>query len=183
MSLILVVEDADYLQSLIAEILQARDHDVVSVGSGKEALPLCHETTPFDLVITDLVMPEIDGLELIRSLQKSHPNLPILAISGAFNGFLKVATALGAAGALEKPFTPDDLLTMVDRILGKANESNDEDLNALTIICPKCAATISYALRGTIAYTGTCPNCRTMIPELRGAMIISFERSEKEQGE
>ena len=67
-------------------------------------------------------MPDMDGLELIRSLRLSHSNLPVLAMSGAFNDLLKVATMLGAVGTLQKPFSPDDLLVMVDKILGKPAE-------------------------------------------------------------
>ena len=90
-------------------------HQVVSAESGSEAVRFCQDRS-FDLVITDLVMPDRDGLELIRSLQQSHSNLPILAMSGAGNGLLKLAIARGAAEALAKPFTPGDLLTMVIRL-------------------------------------------------------------------
>jgi two-component system, response regulator FlrC len=120
MSSILVVEDADHLRRAIGETLELGGYDDVSfAGSGKEAVRFCQERA-MDLVITDLVMPDMDGLELIRSLRQSHSNLPILAISGAaVNDLLKMAIALGAVGALEKPFTPGDLVAMVDKILGK----------------------------------------------------------------
>jgi CheY-like chemotaxis protein len=121
MSLILVVEDADYLRNLINEILQVRAHDVVTAESGKEAVRLCQERS-FDLVITDLSMPDMDGLELIGSLRQSHLNLPVLAISDASNHLLKIATMLGAAGGLEKPFTPAALLAAVGKILGKQTD-------------------------------------------------------------
>ena len=118
MSSILVVEDADYLLDVIGATLELAGHDVSLAGSGKEAVRLCQERA-IDLVITDLVMPDMGGLELIHSLRQSHPNLPVIAISGASNGRLKVATELGAVGTLEKPFTASDLLAMVDKILGK----------------------------------------------------------------
>jgi CheY-like chemotaxis protein len=121
MSSILVVEDADYLLDVIGATLELAGHDVSLAGSGKEAVRLCQERA-IDLVITDLVMPDMGGLELIHSLRQSHPNLPVIAISGASNVGLKVATALGAVGALEKPFAPGDLLAMVDKILGKQPE-------------------------------------------------------------
>jgi CheY-like chemotaxis protein len=118
MALILVVDDEDYLQRLIGETLNIGGHKVVLAGSGKEASLLCKERV-FDLVITDLVMPDMDGLELIRCLRASHNHLPILAISGAYDGVLKIAAALGAAGTLKKPFGPDELSSMVDQILGR----------------------------------------------------------------
>jgi CheY-like chemotaxis protein len=118
MSSILVVEDADYLRDVIREMLEIGGHDVIPARSGKEAVRLCRERS-FDLVITDLVMPDMDGLELLRSLRQSHSNLPVLAISGASSDLLTIAIALGAVGTLEKPFKPGDLLAIVDKILGK----------------------------------------------------------------
>jgi|RhiMetdeSRZDD1v2_1073273.scaffolds.fasta_scaffold18394_9 CheY-like chemotaxis protein len=119
MALILIVDDEDYIRSVIEEILREVGHDVVTVRSGEEAVRLC-EGRRFDLVITDLSMPGMDGLELIHSLRSSHEQVPVLAVSGAFDGqFLKVATTLGAVGTLDKPFTPNGLLGAVDKILGK----------------------------------------------------------------
>src|SRR5215831_2156867 len=119
MALILIVDDEDYIRSVIEEILREAGHDVVTVRSGEEAKHLC-EGRSFDLVITDLSMPGMDGLELIHSLRRSHEGVRVLAVSGAFDGqFLKVATALGAVGTLRKPFTPNGLLIAVNKILGK----------------------------------------------------------------
>lgn len=115
MSLILIVEDERNLRIAIDTILKDAGHDVAQTESAKEAFRLC-QAQPFDLVITDLAMPDMDGLELIRCLRQSHPDLPVLAISGAFDGrFLKVATLLGAVAALDKPFTQDELLAMVNK--------------------------------------------------------------------
>jgi CheY-like chemotaxis protein len=122
MSLILVVEDTDILRKAIGDILEQAGHEVVLAESGKKAVQLCQEKT-FDLIITDLSMPDMDGLELIRTLRVTHEDLPMVAISGTFTGqFLKIATALGAVGTLEKPFKPRALLAMVDKILGKQEE-------------------------------------------------------------
>jgi DNA-binding response OmpR family regulator len=72
------------------------------------------------LLITDLAMPDMDGIELISSLRGVQKELPILAISGAFSGrFLRTANTLGAVGSLDKPFRVAELLAMVDKILGK----------------------------------------------------------------
>jgi CheY-like chemotaxis protein len=119
MSSILVVDDTDLVQEFIRETLEFGGYDDVSFAtSGKEAIQFCQERA-IDLVITDLSMPDMDGFELISSLRESHPNLRILAISGGSDDLLKMATALGAVGTLEKPFGPDDLLAMVGKILGK----------------------------------------------------------------
>jgi two-component system, chemotaxis family, chemotaxis protein CheY len=119
MSLILVVEDEDQLRTLIERMLRPAGHEVVQAKSGKEAVWLCQERS-FDLVITDLAMPDMDGIELIRALRVAYQDLPIIAMSGSFAGqFMKVPVALGAVGTLEKPFKQRDLLAMVDKILGK----------------------------------------------------------------
>jgi CheY-like chemotaxis protein len=127
MSSILVVEDEQQVRSLIKETLELGGYpDINVVGSGKEAVQFCQERVP-DLVITDLVMPDMDGLQLIRSLRKSDSNLRIVAISGAaVNNLLKMAIALGAIGTLGKPFTANELLAMVDKILGKQRGGEKE---------------------------------------------------------
>ncbi len=78
MSFILVVEDEHNLRIALEKILKDAGYEVLQTESGKEALRLCQKTS-FDLVITDLVMPDMDGLELIQSLRRSHLDLPILA--------------------------------------------------------------------------------------------------------
>ncbi len=78
-------------------------------------MQICQEK-PVELVITDLSMPDMDGIELIRSLRNPYPDLPILAMSGTFTGqFFKVAKRLGAVETLGKPFRKADLLEMVIR--------------------------------------------------------------------
>jgi len=70
-----------------------------------------------DLVITDIFMPEMDGLEMIISLRKSRPSLPIVAISGADEQYLKLAVGLGARAALAKPLPMTKLLEAVRQAL------------------------------------------------------------------
>jgi CheY-like chemotaxis protein len=118
MALILVVEDEGYVKNFIGDALEVGGHEVVLTGSAREAFFLC-EKRAFDLIITDIAMPEMDGFELIPALRASHSQLPILAISGAFEDALRIAERLGAAGTLKKPFGPDELFAMVDKILGK----------------------------------------------------------------
>jgi len=74
---------------------------------------------PFELVVTDIFMPEQDGIETIEQIRKTTRTLPILAISGSYRGaeYLRAASALGANATLEKPFTADQLIDAVDQLL------------------------------------------------------------------
>jgi CheY-like chemotaxis protein len=122
MALILVVEDEDILRPLFKEMLnQGGYDDVVAVGSGMVAVNVCQEM-PVALVITDLGLPDMGGLDLIHSLRDSHPDLPIVAISGtAVGNSLEVATQLGAIATLQKPFDYGELLAVVGKIFGEKN--------------------------------------------------------------
>ena len=79
---------------------------------------MCRQRAP-GLVITDLVMPGMEGIETILQLSRERPEVPVLAISGAepASVYLRAATALGAARSLSKPFTVDQLLMAVDGLL------------------------------------------------------------------
>ncbi len=119
MSSILVVDDEDYIRDLIEEILELQGHDAITVASAREAFKLClHQA--FDLVITDLAMPDMDGLQLIRALRAAKLDVPVLAVSGSLSGqFLGTAARLGTVGTLTKPFELPDLLAAVDKSLGR----------------------------------------------------------------
>src|SRR5215813_13588517 len=119
MSLILVVDDDSLIRGLVEEILVSEGHAIVQATSGNEAIKMCQERT-FDLVITDLSMPLMNGFDLISALRRLQKDLPILAISGVYGGdLLEVVKLLGAKAILEKPFEPEKLVAVVNRILGK----------------------------------------------------------------
>jgi len=92
----------------------------ISLSAG---IKLFREVRPL-LVITDIVMPDMEGIELIRTLRQEAPNLLILAISGGSNLalYLRSATALGATAALAKPFAAGELLTAVSDLLNHAGQ-------------------------------------------------------------
>jgi CheY-like chemotaxis protein len=114
---ILLVDDDPDTREAGLRILDKAGYDVVTAAHGKEALNLLVRQ-PVDLVITDVVMPEMDGLELIKELQQRMPAIPILAMSGELGDrFLKIATALGARATLPKPFSVGDLREAVDALL------------------------------------------------------------------
>lgn len=109
---ILLVDDDDLSRGTIHQMLERAGHRVTSTASGSEALALFRADRP-DLVVTDLIMPDTDGLELIQELRKLDPSARILAISGGgrvnANEYLTVARKFGAAAILAKPFSNQEL--------------------------------------------------------------------------
>jgi len=115
---VLIVDDEPGLLMFAGEVLRDAGYDVVTGDDGNVALSLVR-SQPFDLTILDLVMPEREGLDTMMRLRESHPDLPVVAISGAFGGrFLHSASMLGARATLSKPFSGEDLLHAVRTVLG-----------------------------------------------------------------
>jgi two-component system chemotaxis response regulator CheY len=119
----LVVEDSATMRSFVTATLEgAGSYEVTQVGSGFQALKLL-PTSSFDLVITDINMPDINGLELIKFMRTSekHKQTPLIIISteGRERDRDK-GLGLGANAYLVKPFQPDELLTLVQRYLPDA---------------------------------------------------------------
>jgi CheY-like chemotaxis protein len=110
---ILVADDEEGIRSLLAHWLRSRGHAVATVGSGCQATQLMKQQC-FDLVITDIVMPDGDGLELIATFHKTQPVTRVVAISGggiylAGTDCLRVAREFGAHAAVMKPFNFEQL--------------------------------------------------------------------------
>jgi DNA-binding response OmpR family regulator len=116
MAKILVIDDEQSMRHLIARVLRRAGHTVDAAANGRSGLALFHERRPA-LVITDIIMPDTEGIETIRALQRDDPAVPILAISGSNPLYLGFATQFGAAAALRKPFSVDELLTTVSALL------------------------------------------------------------------
>lgn len=123
MAKILVVDDEEPIRTLIAKIVSKDGHEVMEADNGAHACS-AYETADIDLIITDLVMPEKNGIEMIIQLKRSHPGVKVIAISGGsgFSGqidLLSVAQLLGAKHIIKKPFTVDDIRNAVDDMLAK----------------------------------------------------------------
>jgi two-component system cell cycle sensor histidine kinase/response regulator CckA len=116
---ILVVEDNDCLRAVAVRTLSARGYAVAEARHGEDALRVIEETAePFDLVVTEMIMPVMSGYKLGRRLASQRPGLPVLYLSAAVNETL---AHLGPASArtrfLRKPFVPDDLVRHVTQSL------------------------------------------------------------------
>jgi len=111
---ILVVDDEKPILRLMQEILEGAGYEVMTAQNGREAMKRMRAERVIDLVITDLVMPEMEGMEFISAMKKERPNLKIVATTGgAYFDYLQVASLLGAHATLPKPVTPDLVLDCV----------------------------------------------------------------------
>lgn len=116
---ILIVDDEDAVRRCLRAVLEEAGYSVAEAANGRQAIEELQRTTP-SLVITDLVMPEFEGIEMIQALRRDHPSIGIIAISGAGEGrYLPMARLLGADATLPKPASPEQVLAEVERILGK----------------------------------------------------------------
>ena len=120
MTTILVVDDNSEYRSMLQSILERAGYHVIVAADGDIGLRLYRENKP-DLAITDLIMPNREGLGLIMSLKKEFPDVRIIAISGGgkfdTGEFLEIAKDLGAVCALQKPFEHEVLLDTVKKCL------------------------------------------------------------------
>jgi CheY-like chemotaxis protein len=130
MARILVIDDDDLVLASLRVQLEAKDHVVVTADCGRAAIAMVGEGA-FDVVICDVFMPEMDGFETIRAIHERDPDVPVIVISGfTFRDtgvpapdFLSMATELGAACSLRKPFRPGELLRAVDACLRRGARS------------------------------------------------------------
>jgi CheY-like chemotaxis protein len=123
MAHILVIDDDPVVRRVVTLALEAAGHSVLRCENGRKAVAyLQHDHA--DLLITDIVMPEMDGVETLRAARQLDPNLPILAISGGGSfdpkDYLGIAQAFGATAILSKPFRPTELMDLVSQLLAPA---------------------------------------------------------------
>jgi CheY-like chemotaxis protein len=123
MARILIIEDDAVFVTLMSRALTQAGHDVVVARDGVEGVA-AFEEKPFDAVVTDLVMPNSDGIETIRSIRALRADVAIVAVSGGVShpaglnvNYLTAAERLGADATLQKPFMPSVLCNLVNDVL------------------------------------------------------------------
>lgn len=120
MARMLLVEDDESIRGILRRALEAAGHSVAVASDGREALAALPTVKP-DLVITDIVMPEKEGIQTIIEVRKADPKIKTLAISGGGRigspDLLAIASKVGADGILAKPIRLDELRRAVDSIL------------------------------------------------------------------
>jgi DNA-binding NtrC family response regulator len=119
----MVIDDDDDFRKMVRRMLQSAGHDVVEAADGVTGVKT-FKAGPAPLVITDILMPDGEGMETITQLRRMNPALKILAISGSGNvenyDYLAMAERLGANASLRKPFKSEELLELVARLLKEA---------------------------------------------------------------
>ena len=117
---VLVIDDDEAVRQTIALLLEDVGIEVVQAADGKEGLRAFQRARP-DLIVTDIIMPEKEGIQTIAEIRASGSKTGIIAISGGGAGsadlYLNMAEELGADATLAKPFRPSDLLSLVLRLL------------------------------------------------------------------
>ncbi|MBI5549569.1 MAG: response regulator [Deltaproteobacteria bacterium] len=110
------------MRSVLRRSLERAGHKAIEASNGRMGLKALQQQK-VELVVTDIIMPEVEGLELIQGLQRTHPELPIIAISGGGRlepeGYLKLAEAFGAAKVLRKPFGTEEFLAAIASVLAR----------------------------------------------------------------
>ncbi|MDC7223691.1 MAG: response regulator [Spirochaetales bacterium] len=122
---ILIVEDDDLVRSFTTAILNQQGYRTVAVESGEKALPHLNEPEPFQLLLTDMVMPGMNGRELLEEAQKTHPDIPVLFMSGYADDFL-YDEEMEKYNFIQKPFTINQLLEAISRALPAGHNREGE---------------------------------------------------------
>ena len=121
MATVVIIDDELAIRRLLCGVLEGAGHAVTGYSNGRPGIEHL-EHNRVDLLVTDIFMPEMEGLETIRRARAIRPDLPIIAISGGWSyggDYLWVAREFGATETLQKPFPASALLAKADRILGR----------------------------------------------------------------
>jgi putative two-component system response regulator len=149
-SRILVIDDETVIRMLVMEILESAGYEVVGADCAEEALSLL-EDDDFDLVVSDVIMPGLSGLELLQAVQARRASLPVVLVTGAGTyETLSQALTRGAAGLVTKPFAHADLQSAVADALQRATRSRDELRERL--LAPTLASALANAIEARDSY-------------------------------
>ncbi|MEI7635803.1 MAG: response regulator [Syntrophus sp. (in: bacteria)] len=123
MARILIIDDDDQFRIMLRKILEKAGYNSIKEAANGSTGMKIFRQHPFDLVITDIIMPDKEGIEMITELTRDYPNIKIIAMSGGGRigpqGYLEMAEHLGASRTLAKPFKHSDLIAAVQEILNE----------------------------------------------------------------
>ena len=116
---VLVADDQKMTRLMVEKLLTDHGCEVTTVPDGKQAIARAKEE-PYDLIITDIIMPEIEGIEVVSEIISENIDVKLLAMTTEGNvghtSFLKIAETHGASGSIQKPFTPEELIQKIEEI-------------------------------------------------------------------
>ena len=117
---ILVVDDDEMMRSFVKELLSMNNYSITEAANGKDGLKQFRDNPP-DLVITDIIMPEMEGITFIRALRDINKDIPIIAMTGNVHGrmeeYLEISSQLGADAVLRKPVKSKEFLETIDKLI------------------------------------------------------------------
>jgi CheY-like chemotaxis protein len=120
MARILIIDDEPIIRDVLIETLEREGYETVVASDGNDGIKI-HQENPADLIITDLIMPEKEGIETIMELRRDSQDVKIIAMSGGGkidpNTYLQIAKTVGAVKTLAKPIRIDELLKTVQEVL------------------------------------------------------------------
>lgn len=123
---VLLIDDEQMVRKIVRKMLERGGHEVTEAENGRLGLQQL-KTATFDLVITDIIMPEMEGVETLMTVREQYPSVKVIAMSGGGRtgniDFLSAAEKLGASAILHKPFTLEALSTAIEQTVGTQKAS------------------------------------------------------------
>jgi DNA-binding NtrC family response regulator len=124
---VLLIDDEQMVRKIVRKMLERSSHEVTEAENGRLGLEQL-KTGTFDLVITDIIMPEMEGVETLLTVREQYPSVKVIAMSGGGRtgniDFLSAAEKLGASAILHKPFTLGSLTAAIETTLGGAQKAS-----------------------------------------------------------